>query len=194
MSGERDVDRIPALFVTGAPGSGKTALIKEISEQLYRAGEFHAVIDLDELCRGVLPEGGGDFGLDIAVENLRAVWPNFARRGAKRLLLARIVLSASDVERIRSALPGCDVTVCRLVVGADTLQQRIRHREAGSSAEFLSSVAEGLASVIDGLDVEALVVRNDAATSITDVGIEVIEAIGWPRRPEKGEGDEKRQR
>lgn len=39
-------ERVPVLLVTGAPGAGKTALAKEIGEQLFTAGEPHAVIDL----------------------------------------------------------------------------------------------------------------------------------------------------
>ena len=53
----RDATTTPVevLFLTGQPGSGKTALAKELSELLWQCREPHAVIDLDELCRGVLP-------------------------------------------------------------------------------------------------------------------------------------------
>ena len=46
-----DDDGIPVLLLTGAPGAGKTALAKEIGEQLFHAAVPHAVIDLDELAR-----------------------------------------------------------------------------------------------------------------------------------------------
>jgi adenylylsulfate kinase-like enzyme len=59
MQAERE--GVPTLFITGAPGSGKTALAKEVSELLWRMREPHAVVDVDELSRGVLPGGTSDF-------------------------------------------------------------------------------------------------------------------------------------
>ena len=139
------IERVSALLVIGAPGSGKTALIKEISECLYRAGEHHTVIDLDELCRGVLPGADDDFLIDLAVENLTTVWGNFRRRGARRLVMARVVRSSAALDAIISAVPDCEVTVCRLSVGAETVQSRLRQREAGSSFDFLASITATVA-------------------------------------------------
>lgn len=39
--------RVPTLFVTGAPGAGKTALLREVSEILSRAEEPHAYLDFN---------------------------------------------------------------------------------------------------------------------------------------------------
>ena len=66
--------RVPTLFITGAPGSGKTTLAREMSEILALVLEPYALIDLDELARGVIPEQSLDFNLDLAVDNLAAVW------------------------------------------------------------------------------------------------------------------------
>jgi Cdc6-like AAA superfamily ATPase len=37
---------LPTLLLTGAPGSGKTAIAKEIGERLRRASVRYAVVDL----------------------------------------------------------------------------------------------------------------------------------------------------
>jgi len=174
------VSRVPALLVTGAPGAGKSALVKELSEQLWRAQSFHAVVDLDELCRGVLPDATTDFGLDLAAANLAPVWANFRERGAQRLLLARIVQSPDDVRRIQTALPDCELTVCRIRVDHTTLLERIDHREPGTSREFLRSVALDLADTIDALDLPGFTVDNDKGQRISDLAANVLERLGWP--------------
>ena len=74
---------LPAIFLTGVPGSGKTAVAHEISELLWQLDEPHAVIDLDELGRGVIPGGSEDFNLALVVENLKSVWSNFRATGAQ---------------------------------------------------------------------------------------------------------------
>ena len=166
--------------MTGAPGAGKTALIKEISEVLYRADEHHAVVDLDELCRGVFPASAADFGLDLAIENLAAVWSNFKRRGVRRLVAARIVQSADELVRISSALPDCEFTICRLTAAPAVLESRIHRREAGSSAPFLSSVVQRLAQDIDAIEFPMITVDNGPQASIIELANQVLRSAGWP--------------
>ncbi len=178
---QAETNAVPTLFITGAPGSGKTALAKEVSELLWRVHEPHAVVDVDELCRGVLPEGTSDFNRALAVENLAAVWANFERAGVRRLVLARVIQSAEDLDRFAQAIPGCDLAVCRVTAPRSTIVDRIRRREAGSAASFLERVSRELDGEIARLDLPGFVVENGDARSIGDLALEVLERIDWPR-------------
>jgi hypothetical protein len=180
--------RIPTLFITGAPGNGKTALARELSELLSRVHEPHAVIDLDELTRGALAERSLDFNLTLALENLAAVWTNFYRHGVRRAVLARIILSESDISRLAGAIPGCDMTVCHVVADDVVASRRIRKRDPGLEADFLEEVGPEVTDQLEELDLPGFTVLNNASTSITDLALEVLERAHWPRphREENG--------
>jgi len=123
--------------ITGPPGVGKTALAEEIYDQLAGAGVPHAVVDLDALCLSYPFPPGDNFNEEIALTNLRDVWRNYARNGAQRLVLARVVESRSYLDRLRNVLPDPQFVVCRLTAGDHTLEQRLRTRETGSSLDSL---------------------------------------------------------
>jgi hypothetical protein len=173
-------ERVPTLLVTGAPGAGKTAVAREMSEMLSRVGEPHALIDLDELTRGTLAEPSLDFNLSLAVENLAAVWENFRKRGVRRALLARVILSLDEVHRFASAIPGSDVTVCRVAADADVEDRRIRERDPGISASFLSELAPDVEEQMAGLRLPGFTVHNGPDTSITELARAVLQRARWP--------------
>ncbi len=181
MRVERSADRVAALFITGAPGSGKTALAKEISELLWQVNEPHAVIDIDELCRGVLPHANADFNRDLAARNLAAVWANFAAEGVRRVVLARIVQAAEDIAHFENAIPGCSLAVCRVNADPSTIEARLHQREPGSARDFLSRVTHDLADTITNLDLACIDVLNGRSTSIVRLAFEVLERADWPR-------------
>ncbi len=170
--------RVPAIFLTGGPGSGKTALAHEISELLWRLGEPHAVIDLDELGRGVIPGGSDDFNLSLTVDNMKAVWENFRAAGVRRLVLARVVRTPAELQRLVDAIPECDVTVWHVVASDEAIAARIARREAGSARDFLLTVARDLNADSTGLLGTRVV--NEGAASITDVARSVLTQAHWP--------------
>jgi len=179
MSDESDDSRVEVLFLTGQPGAGKTAVAKEIGELLWKIREPHALIDIDELCRGVLPTKSPDFNRSLAVANLKAVWANFYAAGVRRLILARIVESPDDLDLFGGAIPNARITVCFIHAPAETIQQRITEREAGSARHFLLSVSPRIAERMAALNLPGIHVDNDQRP-LNEVAQEVLERAGWP--------------
>ena len=153
------------LVISGSMGAGKTTVLGEASDLLAARGVVHAAIDLDALSLG-------HFAGDLAAPNLAAVWSNYAAAGITRLLLAEADV---DRERIREAVPGAEIVVCRLRASLDTMQQRVRLREPGMrQEEFVARVAE-LERTIGGEDFS---VGNDGR-GITEVARDVLVRAGW---------------
>jgi hypothetical protein len=157
-----------------------------MSEILALVPEPHALIDLDELARGVIPEQTLDFNLDLAVENLAAVWENFHGRGVRRAIVARVIQSEDDIDRLAGAIPGCEITVCRVLADEGLTNNRIRDRDPGLEAEFVTEVAPEVSDQIDALDLPGFTVDNDSGTPITQLAFEVLRRTGWPRPPRAG--------
>jgi predicted kinase len=169
---------VEVLFLTGQPGSGKTALAKELSELLWHCRAPHAVIELDELCRGVLPTPTVNFNRTLAVANLTAVWTNFYRAGVRRLILTRIIESRDDLDQFSNAIPQAQITLCVLHAPADLIQQRLIEREPGSARTFLLSATTRSAEQIAELDLPGIHVDN-GVRPITEVARELLERVHW---------------
>ena len=160
--------RISVLVISGSMGAGKTTLLGEASDLLAAAGVTHAAIDLDGLSIGHMPD-------DMTARNLAAVWSNYAAGGITRLLIAEAIDSADKLERIRRAVPGAEIVVCRLRASLGTMQERVRVREPGMRQE------EFVRRVVDlerAMDIEDFSVDNESR-SVTEVAREVLDRAGW---------------
>ncbi len=174
--------KVEVLFLTGQPGAGKSAIAKEVGELLWRSREPHAIIDIDELCRGFLPTQTSDFNRSLAVANLIAVWENFYTAGVRRLILARIIESLDDLEQFGSAIPNAQITICLLRVPEEIVQQRLTEREPGIGRAFLLTVTSRIAERIASLDLPGIVVDN-GDRPVTEVAREILQLLGWPYPP-----------
>jgi hypothetical protein len=174
--------QVDVLFLTGQPGSGKTAVAKELSELLWQLCEPHAVIDLDELSRGMLPARSTDFNRALAIANLAAVWVNFHAAGVRRLILARIIESLDDLSQFGNAIPNARITVCLLRAPQEAIQERITAREPGSARMFLLTISPRIAERLAGIEFPGICVDNYQRT-ITQVAREILGRINWPCPP-----------
>jgi predicted kinase len=166
---------IHVIVLTGSMGSGKTTVLGEASDLLSASGVVHAAIDLDAIASAGLADTVSG---DLVYANLAAIWSNFAGAGVARLLLAEAVESAAELARIRAAVPGASLVVCRLTADVATMQARLRTREPGMlQAQFLARAAE-LDAVLDRAGLEDFQVANDHRP-VTAVAREILERAGW---------------
>lgn len=166
---------VEVLVISGSMGSGKTTILAEASDLLTGADIPHAAIDLDGLSLGHWLVPGCD---DLAYRNLAAIWRNYAAAGIPRLLIGEAIDGPDKLERIRNAIPGGVLVVCRLRGRIETMRERVREREPGMlQRELVDRVAE-LEAALDASALDDFSVVNDGR-SVTVVAREMLERAGW---------------
>ena len=175
------MDRVDVLALHGSPGSGKTTLARAIVELLRESGLPNAVIDLDELSL-VHPHPGRCF----AVDNLKAVWPNYAAIPDLRLVIPTVIADEDELVRLRGAVPDSRFVVCELTAPEAILKARVTAREPN---EYWRNRLQDLVDLyhqrsdLSGIR-DFQVSTHDR--SIDDAAREVIEKTGWKRRQRQG--------
>ncbi len=158
-------------------GSGKTTVLSEASDLLAKAGVAHAAIDLDWLT--IMYPVQGNYGQQLMLNNLTAIWPIYAAAGAERLLVARVVEDRSELQYYREAVPGAEPIVCRLTAPIQTMQERLRCREPGMFQAQGVARSAALADILRRSRAEDFTVDNGVGRSINDVAREVLSRAGW---------------
>jgi hypothetical protein len=135
------------------------------------------VIDLDELSL-VHPSPERSFALD----NLKAIWPNYAAIPDLRLVIPTVIADEDELVQLRAAVPGSRFVVCELTAPEAILKDRVTAREPN---EHWRSVLRNF--------VDLYRQRSDLATirdfqvsthdrSISEAAREIIEKTGWQLR------------
>ena len=166
---------VNVLVISGSMGSGKTTVLGEASDLLKIADIHHAAIDWDYLALGHLPRTPP---IDLMIRNLATIWSNYAELGLQRLLPSEAIDSGANLERLREAIPGAQIVVCRLRAKVDTMQRRIRLREPGLLQEQLVARVAELETSLDAAHIEDFSVGNDNRL-VTEVAREVLVRAGW---------------
>lgn len=164
------------LIITGSMGAGKTTVLFEASDILASRNIPHAAIDLDALGTAHLPAGVQD--KELMYRNLRCVWENYAQVGLKRLLVARAIENREELECCREAVRAENVAVCRMTASIQTMEVRVRSREAGAlQNSFVARVTE-LNALLDRARLEDFALSNENR-SATDTALEILTRSGW---------------
>ena len=118
-------------------------------------------------------------GRQTSTRALANLWDVNREAGIERLLLASVIESPADVDRIREAVPGADIQIFWLVASYSTLAERIRARQVPTALEWCLQRAQSLierwqqeppahAHVIDASD-----------RSPTEIAAEIVSRSGW---------------
>jgi deoxyadenosine/deoxycytidine kinase len=176
---------IPVLLLTGPVGVGKSTVAGALSTLLNEAGVAHAVIDLDWL-RWLHPSPPhAPFHIGLGWQNLAAVWHNYRRAGADRLILIDIVETRAALTKYQAAIPGAAITLVRLQATLPTLRARLEQREIGPSLTWHQQRAEELMVQMERDAVEDLRLNTEGKTVVA-VAREILQQTRWiqniPRR------------
>jgi predicted kinase len=169
---------VPVLLVTGPIGVGKTTVTAEAARLLGEAKVSHASVDLARIGECWPAPADDPWNDRLLHQNLACMWNHFVEAGAGRLLLCRVLESRSLLDRIRTAVPGADITVVGLRAPLKVLQARIRSREAGRDPQWYLDTTAHLINKLEQACVEDHVVDNHGRPA-ADVATEVLRVTGW---------------
>ena len=168
---------VPVLLLNGTVGSGKTTLAMEINDVLAERAVPNAAIDLDALTMQWPPSSR--WNADLMFEALAALWPVYADHGVTRLVLAHVLEDRAELARYQAAVPGAEITVCRLVAPDHTYKRRITDRmPPGPSRDWHLARTTELHDILERTSLDDLVVVNEDG-AVRDVALEILAKVGW---------------
>ena len=153
--------RVPVLWISGPPGTGKSTVSWQLFTDLARAGTHVAFADTDQFCI-CYPAPPGDPDREvIRVRNAGALVSRFRAAGAQCVIANGVLGPVRDL--LPELMPQAEVTICRL--GADRgelVRERCRDwpgfsgslsppgREDGADRDFAAEGADGEILLICG--------------------------------------------
>ncbi|GAB3583347.1 ATPase [Leifsonia lichenia] len=121
------------LFIGGRSGVGKSTVAAEVSHLLASSTVQHALIEGDNLDQAY-PEPWRH-GVDLAEQNLAAMWRNYRNAGYRRLIYTNTV-SVLHMRPLIAAIGGTVRSVGVLLTASDeTARSHLARREIGSLLE-----------------------------------------------------------
>lgn len=165
------------IFIGGRSGVGKSSVAAEASRILARSDVRHAVIEGDNLDQAH-PEPWRS-GIDLAEQNLAAMWKNYRANGYSRLIYTNTV-SILQAPPLSAAL-GANVRVtCILLTATDaTAAERLARREIGSALqEHVERSNQRAIELERDSDSAVHRVATDHRT-VADIAAEVLSVAGW---------------
>ena len=172
-------DPIQGVVITGTIGAGKTTIASVVSEVLHGQGIRHAILELDWFGELYPPPDLEDrFNLALAHRNLAAVWPNFVAAGATKAVVTATLESRAELDGLKGALGGVDLTVVRLTTSPEAIAERLRARERGRLLDDFLDRTLVLEANFQQIELEDFTVSNDGRPA-WEVAEEIVELLRW---------------
>lgn len=168
--------RTDVIFIGGRSGVGKSSVAAEASRILACAGVRHAVIEGDNLDQAY-PQPWRD-GINLAEQNLAAMWRNYRAIGYSRLIFTNTV-SVLQVAELAAAL-GVEVRAFAVLLTATdaTAAHRLAQREIGTALAEHIDRSNFAARALDAADETVSRLATDDRPVI-DIATEVLVSAGW---------------
>ncbi|AZI59209.1 adenylyl-sulfate kinase [Nakamurella antarctica] len=165
------------IFISGRSGVGKTSVAAELSRLFAIEDIVHALIEGDNLDQAH-PEPWRD-GIDLAEQNLAAMWRNYRAAGYSRLIFTNTV-SVLEMPSLSAAL-GADVSAIGALLTANdsTAADRLAQREIGSGLEDAIKRSKAAAAKLQ-LNASSAVHRiSTDRREVCAIATEVKAISGW---------------
>jgi len=169
---------VPTIIVTGPVGVGKSTVAEAMGYLLLAAKIPHANVDFDQLTAGPRTADDDVWGTKLGLSNLGAIWKNYQLAGARRLIIARVIESRSELDGFRRAVPGADIALVRLRAAPGTLQARVRRRGPWRDMEWHLKRSVELGAQMDAQPFEDVLIETDDR-DVTAVARDVLQRVGW---------------
>jgi hypothetical protein len=174
---DSSVVAVPTLLITGTTGVGKSAVAAEINDTLAELRIPNAAVDLDALTWQW--PSTSKWNNDLMFSNLASLWPNYQAHGATHLVLSRVLEGREELSRYVLAVPGAEITVCRLVAPETLRVSRLVARmPPGPSRDWHIKRTVELDTELERLRLEDFVVENDIR-ALRNVAVEVLVRARW---------------
>ncbi len=166
-----------ALLITGTVGVGKTTTADAVGTLLAERGIPHAVVDLDAIRRAWPSPADDPFQSVLELRNLSDLARNFLAAGARVLVFAGVVETATDRQRYAEAV-GIPLLVCRLTLDLTTVRARLlaRHADDESGRVWHLNRSSELDAILTAAQVEDVLVSTSGHRPV-EVAAEVLDRL-----------------
>ncbi|GAA2819898.1 hypothetical protein [Saccharopolyspora taberi] len=159
---------IPVLWVTGAPGVGKSTTGWGLYTRIAARGGSVGYVDIDQLGLIGPPPGGGSAGHGIKAANLLRVIGTLRRAGVRQVVVSGVVDPELGIGPHFEGRPEIELTLVRLRCERDELRRRFLGR--GSPAELLEELFE----VVDRLERSGFGIPLDTTGQSSDATVDAL--------------------
>jgi predicted kinase len=168
---------VDVIFIGGRSGVGKTTVAAEVSRQLALVDVAHALIEGDNLDQAH-PEPWRE-GIDLAEQNLAAMWRNYQAAGYSRLIFTNTV-SVLQMPALIAAL-ATDVRAMAVLLTADdsTAAHRLAQREIGSGLQDAIGRSAAAAANLESAAMDTVHRVFTDNREVSDIAAQVISMSGW---------------